>query len=182
MSLTEQKALIEKGKVLGPQEEFIAFDKLPVVFKGFHRLSRVQVELNNETLHTLVPDLHPELINYAPAKAIVILENEKPVLAIIKGERYYSVEEPDEHQGWRKVARVTEEISLVNLSGPREQAIVKGSKTQTLTNDYIPYWPGYSLYNHYEQLRAGQERLSVASQGNGQFELSFERVTPAYGV
>lgn len=174
MSTHEQLELIGRGKELGSQEQFTAFDKLPVVFKGFQRLSLVQVELNNETLHTLVPDLDPELINYTPAKAIVVLENERPVIAIIKGVRNYSVEEQDENHRRRKVAKIIEEISLANLNKPREQVILKGRKTQALTNGYNYNWPGYSFYNHYELLRAGKERLAVVLQGNGSFELFFQ--------
>lgn len=174
MPSAEQRLLIEEGKRLSSQEQIIAFfDKLPVEFRGFQGLSLVQVEIDSESLKTLVPDHEVDLKFYQPEEAIVILEKEKPVLAIIKGVRLH----------WQKKVSMPNQISLVNLNDQPEKVILRGDKTQTLTNDYNPYWPGYMFYNHYEQLRAGQERLAVVSQGNGQFELSFEHVAQtAYGV
>lgn len=173
MPTQEQIELIGRGKELSSQEQFTAFDKLPVVFKGFKGLSLVQVELDKETLYTLVPDLHPGLINYAAAKAIVVLENKRPVIAIIKGARYYSVEEQDGNYGRKKVAKIIKEISLVNLNEPREQVILEERKTQPLTNDYSYSWPGYLPYNH-ERWEKGEERLVVKAQGEGTFELFFQ--------
>jgi len=172
MLSVEQKALIDGGEVVGSQEQFTAFQRLPLVFRGFQGLSLMMVEIKSESLKTLVPDHGVDPKFYQPEQAIVILEKEKPVLAIIKGVRLH----------WQKQVSMPDQISLVNLNDQPEKVILRGNKTQTLTNNYYYCWPGYLFYNHYEQLSAKQEKLAVVSQGNGSFELFFECFTPAYGV
>lgn len=154
---------------------FSAFGLHAVSLRGFDNCQRSSVKLGNQKkLQALVPEMQ-ESQDYNPESAILISENQEPVLAIVNSS-HFSVSHPEYVYGNQQPEKVitNDNLSLVNLYKDPVKVIVLGHYTKPLNNNENPKWPGYNYYNHINKAKEGLETLVVQKILEDQFVIFFK--------